>query len=997
MADLLTPLSQTYRKAASNEPLLSISEPAQPVSRSKVEFRGSSPEEALEVLKNQPDYHTLLSVLKYLRKGTRGRDTFDIRIPGPKSAQIIHALTTEIVPNYWTVLQESSDGDSGGGDTDLLLSCLQSITGINSVLTYMRALVREAKADPKGLKQSHAVFNLSFALDLLNRLLQADDEIKRLWSSISSLQNPAQLRPSRQEFLSLLTNGKIISISAEAEDLCRQSDKITKPLWISDSKQYIAWLSRNVVTWARSGTSDDELKLCAEALARAMKLPHSETFIKTVFTELLIRDEEGKALFTQLLGHVPAPEQRKWLLIILKLLSDMYLNSVDTSDITNDCPTIWAAAGVLKAIIGDSEAQMNNLLAWLTSASGAGIGESCGIRRAAVAVIADDKEAISTLLEKSLNQFGDQLYIRHAPALQQEAHAQVLLLSAGYTHRLAPIKLTILLRSGSYLNAISNRIDTSHGRARFLGMVVGEALSGLVHGNEMKLDFKMDEMDTEEARWYKSLVHVSDKIGSLDILRASFAPPTIEEAPQIRTPAKKHAPRPRNVPPKTGFIIEEVDDDVDMVDADLVPYAKPDSDPEDSDDDPTLINRDKPKAPVYIRDLIDYLRDTESYDKQKLALKTAPTLIRRKANYGTEVSSHAEELATILVGLQDKYDLEDFQDLRLQAMVAIVVAQPKKMGPWFAKTFFDGDYSLGQRASVLIVLGLSGRELAGFETSEYATAAQFPSKKLPSKVEKHYALPQASTNQLQAPGKNLKALPPNALDNLAQSLSQTFLAPLAAEAADTVTGPDALKLSSFTSRLQSQQASKAKFKSKSKTPGVRSIPNTTASLLSTSFFFPLTARFLAATRSSSSSRGIIFQPYLLTQYLTTLALLLHAAGPSTLALPQMTAEFWDLLLSVRGRCPGELGVTRAVLLGLAALLDVNEEGDGSLRGLCERHGRETVESVEWVSGVFESTPGGDGGGEENQVKMLAAGVLIRLREAVEKYQALLMGDLIGYT
>ncbi|KAI1486297.1 telomere length regulation protein-domain-containing protein [Biscogniauxia mediterranea] len=994
MADFLTPLSQTYRKAAYNEQLLSIAEPAKPVARPKVEFQGSSPEEALEVLKNQPDYNTLLSVLKYLRKGTRGKDAFDIRTPGPKSAQIIHALTTEIVPNYWTVLQESSDAASG--DTDLLLSCLQSITGINSVLTYLRALIREAKADPKGLRNSHAVFNLSFALDLLDRLLQADDEIKRLWSSISSLENPAQLRSSRQEFLSLLTSGKIISISAEAEDLCRQGDKITRPLWISDSKQYIEWLSRNVVTWARSGIRDDELKLCAEALARAMKLPHSETLIKIVFTELLIQDE-GKALFTQLLGHMPALEQRKWLLIILKLLSDMYLNSVDTSDLTNDCPTIWAAAGVLKAVIGDSEAQRNNLLAWLTSASGAGTGESCGIRRAAVAVLADDKEAISTLLEKSLNQFGDQLYIRHSPALQQEAHAQVLLLSAGYTHRLAPIKLTILLRSGSYLNAISNRIDTSHGRARFLGMVVGEALSGLVHGKETKLDFKMDEMDTEEARWYKSLVQVSDKIGSLDPLRASVAPPTVEESPKIATPARKHVLRPSRAPPKTGFIIEEVDDDVEMEDADLVPYAKPDSDAEDSDDDPTLINRDKPKAPVYIRDLIDYLRDTESYDKQKLALKTAPTLIRRKANYGTEVSSHAEELATILVGLQDKYDLEDFHDLRLQGMIAIVIAQPKKMGPWFAKTFFDGDYSLGQRASVLIVLGLSGRELAGFESSEYATAAQFPSKKLPSKVEKYYALPQASANQLQAPGENLKALPPNALDNLAQSLSQSFLAPLAAEAADTVTGPDALKLSSFTSRLQSQQASKTKLKSKSKTPGVRSIPNTTASLLSTSFFFPLTARFLAATRSSSSARGIIFQPYLLTQYLTTLALLLHAAGPSTLALPQMTAEFWDLLLSVRGQCPGELGVTRAVLLGLAAMLDVNEEGDGSLRGLCERHGRETVESMEWVSAVSERTPGGDGGGEENQVKMLAAGVLIRLREAVEKYQALLMGDLIGYT
>ncbi|KAI1502435.1 telomere length regulation protein-domain-containing protein [Biscogniauxia marginata] len=999
MADFLTPVSQTYRKATSNDQLLSISKPAEAISASKVEFHGTSPEEALEVLKSQPDYTTLLSVLKYLRKGAKGKGSFDIRIPGPKSAQIIHVLVTEILPNYWTVLRVSSD-DQSGRDSEALLSCLQSITGINAVLAYLKALIREAKADPKGLKHSHAAFNMSFALDLLNRLLQADDEVKRIWSSIDMLENPAQLRPLRQEFLFLLTGGKIISISAEAEDLCRQGDKIDEHFWIADSKRYLDWLSLNVVAWARSEISDDELKLCAKILARAMKLPHSESMIKAMFTELLLRDEDGKIAFTQLLGHIPTLEQRKLLLTILKLLSDMYLNSVDDSNVTEDSPTIWAAAGALKAVLGSGETQVNNLLAWLTSASGAGIGEGCGIRRAAVAVLAEDKEAIATLLEKSLNQFGDQLYIRHSPALQQEAHAQVLLLSAGYVHRLAPIKLTVLLRSGSYLNAISNRIDSSHGRARFLGMVVGEALSGLVYGKDTKLDFKMDEMDTEDARWYKSLVQVSDKIGPLDPLRASLASPKPERIPNTEKSAKKHVSRPGKVPPKTGFIIEEVEDDDEQEDSDLVPYAKPDSDAEDSDDDPTLITRDKPKAPVYIRDLINYLRDLDSYDKQKLALTTAPALIRRKANYGTEVSSHAEELAALLVGLQDKYDLDDFHNLRLQGMIALVVAQPKKMGPWFAKTFFDGDYSLGQRASVLIVLGLSGRELAGFETSDYAAAAQFPSKRLPPKVEKHYALPQTSANQLRHPGAKLKALPPNALDKLAQSLSQTFLAPLAAEAADAATGPDALKLSSFTSRLQSQQASGTESKPKPKTPGVRSIPNTTAALLSSSFFFPLTARFLAAARSSSaSSRGVVvFQPYLLAQYLTTLALLLHAAGPSTLALPQMTAELWDLLLSVRGRCPGELGVTRAVLLALAALLDVNDDGGGNgLRGLCERHGREVVESLEWVGGVFENTRGGgSNGGEENEGKMLAAGVLIRLREAVEKYQALLMGDLIGY-
>lgn len=106
--------------------------------------------------------------------------------------------------------------------------------------------------------------------------------------------------------------------------------------------------------------------------------------------------------------------------MILKFLADTHLNSADTTDATGDYPVIWAAASALKHIIGDDEVRKGHLLGWLTGTPGAGLGEECGIRRAAIAVLADDREAITTVLEKSLSQFGDQLYIKHTPMLQQE-------------------------------------------------------------------------------------------------------------------------------------------------------------------------------------------------------------------------------------------------------------------------------------------------------------------------------------------------------------------------------------------------------------------------------------------------------------------------------------------------------------------------------------------------------------------------------------------------
>lgn len=513
-------------------------------------------------------------------------------------------------------------------------------------------------------------------------------------------------------------------------------------------------------------------------------------------------------------------------------------------------------------------------------------------------------------------------------------------------------------------------------------MVVGESLSSLMDKTETKLNFGMEEMDTDEADWFKSLPSVADDVGPVDPILSNA--PVAESIPrQIavskkKTDEQRQKPRPKPATTTTPkAIIEEVDSESE--DEDLVPYSKG-SDPEDSDDDATLVQRDKIKQPVYIRDLIAFFRDSESYDKQKLAINTAPMLIRRKANYGSELSTHADELATLLVGLQDKFELEEFSDLKLQSMISLIVSQPKTMASWFARSFFEGDLSLSQRTTVLISIGLSARELAGFDISAYKSASSFASKQLPSKIEQLY-LDSSKNDTENDQTSQLKALPQNAIDSIAQSLTTDFLAPVAAEAADSATGPDVLKLQSFSTRY--------KRKNKSK-PQTRTIPNTTAALLTSSFFYPLTAYFQFALRSS---KPIILNHALLALYLQTLGIIVHSAGPSTLSLPQLTTELWDLLLGVRVHVSGDLGALKGWLVAMAALLEVNES---NMRRICESQGRDVMETREWVSGVFERTRGGDGG-EENDVKMLAAGVLIKLGEAVEQYQALLMGDMIGYS
>lgn len=586
-------------------------------------------------------------------------------------------------------------------------------------------------------------------------------------------------------------------------------------------------------------------------------------------------------------------------------------------------------------------------------------------------------------------------------------HAQVLLLSAGYLHRQAPLRLSMMIRSGGHLSVVSNRLASSSPRARFLGMIVGEALSSLVDKGDKKMDFKMQEMQTREAMWYKSLVSVTDTVGTLDPLRQGAASQAKKSHPRTSKPTPKAMPAP------TGskiIAIEEVEtDEEEEVDPDndgLTPYAKPDSDVEDSDEDATLVTRNKPTAPVYIRDLITYLRDTENYDRQKLGLMTAAPLIRRKANFGTEVSAHAEELATLLVGIQDKYDIENFMEMRQQGMIAILIALPQKMGQWFAKTFFDGDYSLSQRASVLTTLGLGARELGGFGAEDSAipstkknSPASFPSKTLPAAMHSLYTTSNTTKPLLKATPRSSNRTgaqhPKNAISFLSSALSNTMIAPLASSASKTLNGPALLQTRTFSTR-----PAVAAARSKPTT-------NTLAQIVSTSFFFPLTGRFsLLLSSARISSFPALTSPYLLSHLLKTLALLLHASGPNTLALPQMTAEFWSLLLALRVRSQGDISVMEGLLFAFLTILEVNEDK----RRLVQEQGRQLLETQEWVESVFSrlGTAGGSGiqglmggGGqalseEDEKVRMLAAAVLVRIRECVEKYQALLMGDLASF-
>lgn len=219
-----------------------------------------------------------------------------------------------------------------------------------------------------------------------------------------------------------------------------------------------------------------------------------------------------------------------------------------------------------------------------------------------------------------------------------------------------------------------------------------------------------------------------------------------------------------------------------------------------------------------------------------MGISTAATLIRRKASFGTEVAENSEALALTIGGLQDKYNLPNFQEYKLQSEIALLVAYPLTMGQWFVYTLFNADLSQSQRSTILVALGLSARELAGFgkEDSDAmglppTTDSSFPSKRLPSNLETTYG---DMSNPINA---------------ISKKLSQATLQPLALHAADSITGPNALKVRTFSSRMEVEKKKQQREQQRRQ----KAIPKDLHRILSDGFFFPLINAFGVTMYSTS--------------------------------------------------------------------------------------------------------------------------------------------------
>lgn len=147
-----------------------------------------------------------------------------------------------------------------------------------------------------------------------------------------------------------------------------------------------------------------------------------DTIVTFLIDHLLLAQGVRRDLFAQVCLHQPQAS-KKVINLLLGYLSRKFLNHLELREaVPNE--TVSAVAGVIDDVVQNDHTRVSHLVNWCCSTSGAGLGDSIGIRRAVLALLARDKETITLVLEKSINQFGDQLYIKHSAIMQQQGESQ---------------------------------------------------------------------------------------------------------------------------------------------------------------------------------------------------------------------------------------------------------------------------------------------------------------------------------------------------------------------------------------------------------------------------------------------------------------------------------------------------------------------------------------------------------------------------------------------
>lgn len=270
MADFLTAVS-TKKVNNSNEPFI---QEVKSLNAQENAVTIDSAESALRALKNQPSRGALNNVLDYFTT-----ERFSLLLPDPLNASIAHQLVNDTVPNYWRSIKGSKEAKKIG-------KILRNPTSLGHIVTRLRSLIADSRQRKKPGEERNTAEHVSDALKVLELILHGDDTSFLILQDVFSFgKNAIQKKLIWKEYLAQAASGRLLSIAAEAEDVLKKSEGVSRASsWLADGKRYAEWLGRNLaVLLVRCSESEDYLTAIVEFCSKALGLGYTGMSINLIF------------------------------------------------------------------------------------------------------------------------------------------------------------------------------------------------------------------------------------------------------------------------------------------------------------------------------------------------------------------------------------------------------------------------------------------------------------------------------------------------------------------------------------------------------------------------------------------------------------------------------------------------------------------------------------------------------------------------------------------
>lgn len=692
-----------------------------------------------------------------------------------------------------------------------------------------------------------------------------------------------------------------------------------------------------------------------------------------------------------------------------------------------------------------------------------------------------ERERERALFMELLATWGKALNVRHTPIVAQQAQTEFITLWAlqivderrDQTKSGAPndgkkFIRAVVVSSPAFMTGISNRLKASSLRPRVCGIAVGEVLTKIsAESSKDVLDFGMDEMYGQDLDYFrKELVGFEDVIGNVEEWWKSLTQSSENAKPKHKKEesVQYHSEQVDKLSDQDEELEDEFsDDEFKPLGFEAEPIHESDYSDEDMDD-PSLNVLDKEKRalrpPVYIKDLISYLSDSESYDKQKLALECATKLIQQKSSFGQELKFFSKDLAATLVNMRDNFDMKGFHQMREEAVSMLVASDYLNVAPFLASLLVTRDFSNLQRTVILGGLATGAQLLAkyGPAAAKQSGAQLFASKKMTPALHERFmqldymlygSSPNLPEHDTLRDGEQYRLHSYNHLKAMTFDMQQELLGGTAERAKEQLIGDS--KVLRVSSTLEKKRAAVATlgeegFRQAMLAKGPQQ--NVYAKVAYKTFFMPLVTQWYRISRQPGSSfyksskqaarklpGGNEYYGMFVARFLTTLAMLLYLAAPSSTELMEMSGALLEIVMEQRGvglsaaaggnnsqrrskedeaeeleedrRFYDELSFREGIYTAILSIVQVSNEKDGG-ESLVTRWPRQVVEMKMWVEEMwtnydqYENKGKGDASSfesvidiESKRVRGLAANILFLLDEIVSKWQRRLITEVMS--